>query len=130
MTSKNTDFQIHLYEKTYTRFSFYKNILYKNIDDEIGQKAKNILRICSSWNFVNKVKNIVYKNIKAEIWFNIFGYISRNIRLETYLTMWEESFCPGIQFWGIFEGGRGRTFKKYHPEVKNIWGSARFSVFL
>ena len=109
MTSKNTDFQIHLYEKTYTRFSFYKNILYKNIDDEIGQKAKNILRICSSWNF---------------------GYISRNIRLETYLTMWEESFCPGIQFWGIFEGGRGRTFKKYHPEVKNIWGSARFSVFL
>ena len=32
----------------FTRFSFYKNILYKNIDDEIGQKAKNILRICSS----------------------------------------------------------------------------------
>ena len=31
-----------------TRFSFYKNILYKNIEDEMGQKVKNILRICSS----------------------------------------------------------------------------------
>ena len=34
--------------KVSTRFSFYKNILYKNIEDEIGQKVKNILRICSS----------------------------------------------------------------------------------
>ena len=34
--------------KTSTRFSFYKNILYKNIEDEMGQKVKNILRICSS----------------------------------------------------------------------------------
>ena len=31
-----------------TRFSFYKNILYKNIEDEMGKKVKNILRICSS----------------------------------------------------------------------------------
>ena len=31
-----------------TRFSFYKNILYKNIEDEMGQKVKNILRIYSS----------------------------------------------------------------------------------
>ena len=30
-----------------TRFSFYKNILYRNIEDEMGQKVKNILRICS-----------------------------------------------------------------------------------
>ena len=40
-----------------TRFSFYKNILYKNIEDEMGQKVKNILRICSSWTFAYKVKN-------------------------------------------------------------------------
>ena len=32
----------------HTRFSSYKNILYKNIEDEMGQKVKNILRICSS----------------------------------------------------------------------------------
>ena len=31
-----------------TCFSFYKNILYKNIEDEMGQKVKNILSICSS----------------------------------------------------------------------------------
>ena len=35
-------------EGSHTRFSFYKNILYKNIEDEMGQKVKNILRICSS----------------------------------------------------------------------------------
>ena len=29
-----------------TRFSFYKNILYKNIEAEKRQKIKNILRIC------------------------------------------------------------------------------------
>ena len=29
-------------------FLFYKNKLYKNIEDEMGQKVKNILRICSS----------------------------------------------------------------------------------
>ena len=40
-----------------TRFSFYKNILYKNIEDEMGQKVKNILRICSSWTFAYKVNN-------------------------------------------------------------------------
>ena len=44
-----------------TRFSFYKNILYKNIEDEMGQKVKNILRICSSWTY--KVKNTLCKNI-------------------------------------------------------------------
>ena len=38
----------HVFSFPYTRFSFYKNILYKNIEDEMGQKVKNILRICSS----------------------------------------------------------------------------------
>ena len=28
------------YFKRTTRFSFYKNILYKNIEDEMGQKVK------------------------------------------------------------------------------------------
>ena len=27
---------------------FYKNILYKNVKDEIGQKIKNVGRICPS----------------------------------------------------------------------------------
>ena len=45
------------YLSPHTRFSFYKNILYKNIEDEMGQKVKNILRICSSWTFAYKVKN-------------------------------------------------------------------------
>ena len=39
----------HCYATTSdTRFSFYENILYKNIEDEMGKKVKNILRICSS----------------------------------------------------------------------------------
>ena len=31
-----------------TRFSFYKNTLYKNVHDENGQKIKNIVRILPS----------------------------------------------------------------------------------
>ena len=31
-----------------TRFFFYKNTLYKNVQDEIGQKVKNVLRILPS----------------------------------------------------------------------------------
>ena len=46
---------------TSTRFSFYKNILYKNIEDEMGQKVKNILRICSSWTFAFIFIIIPYK---------------------------------------------------------------------
>ena len=51
-----------MWDKKCTRFSCYKNILYKNIEDEMGQKVKNILRICSSWTFAYKVKNTLCKN--------------------------------------------------------------------
>ena len=43
---------IHIHSKTkemlepHTRFFFYKNTLYKNIEAEIGWNFKNILRIC------------------------------------------------------------------------------------
>ena len=45
-----------------TRF-FYKNILYKNIHDEIGQKIKNMLRISPSWNLATGPKNAVLQSI-------------------------------------------------------------------
>ena len=40
----------------FTRFFFYKNILYKNIHDEICRKVKNVLRISPSWNLFCQTK--------------------------------------------------------------------------
>ena len=37
-----------MYVVTFDKRFFYKKILYKNIEDEIGQKIKNVQRICSS----------------------------------------------------------------------------------
>jgi len=38
-------------------------MLYKNIEDEMGQQIKNIVRICSSWTCAYKFKNTLFKNI-------------------------------------------------------------------
>ena len=42
-----------------TRFSFYKNTLYKNIEAENDSKIKNILRICSGSKISKFVEHIV-----------------------------------------------------------------------
>ena len=54
--------------REYTLF-FYKNIFYKNIQDEIWQKIKNMLRISSSWIFVKNV-------ISSVIHFFLFCFFS------------------------------------------------------
>ena len=48
-----------------TRFSFYKNTLYKNVHDENGQKIKNIVRILPSWKFsIFFFLEYIFKNFK------------------------------------------------------------------
>ena len=41
---------------------------------------------------------MVYKNIKADICFNIFGYINKYSSWNIYLTVREENRHPEIQF--------------------------------
>ena len=62
-----------------TRFSFYKNILYKNIEDEMGQKVKNTLRICSSWTFAYKVKNTLSSVSFLSLHFHFYYYSLQNL---------------------------------------------------
>ena len=49
-------------------------------------------------------KNIVYKNIKAEIWFNIFGVLKKYLSWNIFDYMRKESLRPEMQFKGALEG--------------------------
>jgi len=52
-----------------TRFSFYKNTLYKNIEAENDSKIKNIRRICSGSTLLSRFENLwspIY-NLRTDI---------------------------------------------------------------
>ena len=70
--------------------------------------------------------------LKVAYFFYIPGLVA--YKLVAYIKktcMGKGSFCHAMQFKAIFEGGGGgRDFDKLQPEVKNIWASATFSVFL
>ena len=97
----------------HTRFSFYKNILYKNIEDEMGQKVKNILRICSSWTFAYKVKNTLSQVSFLSLHFHFYYYSLQNLlRCLKYIC---PCYSPFVSYIRLSNGFATSTLGTFTP---------------